>query len=54
MWLPSAGTLAIEEFVTIVDTNSRKIISAMQRMRRQKTSKPAVDRGKTLLRLPLR
>src|SRR6266436_10257475 len=30
--------LAIEELVAIVDTNSRKIISVMQRMRRQKNT----------------
>jgi hypothetical protein len=32
--------LAVEELVAIVDTNSRKIISVMQRMRRQENSKP--------------
>jgi Protein of unknown function (DUF1236) len=31
--------LAIEELVAIVDTNSRKIISVMQRMRRQENTK---------------
>lgn len=31
--------LAVEELVAIVDTNSRKIISVMQRMRRQKNTK---------------
>jgi hypothetical protein len=31
--------LAVEELVAIVDTNSRKIISVMQRMRRQEDSK---------------
>ncbi len=31
--------LAVEELVAIVDTNSRKIISVMQRMRRQENSK---------------
>jgi hypothetical protein len=30
--------LAVEELVAIVDTNTRKIISVMQRMRRQATS----------------
>ena len=30
--------LAVEELVAIVDTNSRKIISVMQRMRRQENS----------------
>jgi hypothetical protein len=30
---------AVEELVAIVDTNSRKIISVMQRMRRQKNTK---------------
>jgi Protein of unknown function (DUF1236) len=32
--------LAVEELVAIVDTNSRKIISVMQRMRRQENQKP--------------
>jgi hypothetical protein len=32
--------LAVEELVAIVDTNSRKIISVMQRMRRQENRKP--------------
>jgi Protein of unknown function (DUF1236) len=32
--------LAVEELVAIVDTNSRKIISVMQRMRRQEDQKP--------------
>jgi Protein of unknown function (DUF1236) len=31
--------LAVEELVAIVDTNSRKIISVMQRMRRQEDTK---------------
>jgi hypothetical protein len=31
--------LAVEELVAIVDTNSRKIISVMQRMRRQESAK---------------
>jgi Protein of unknown function (DUF1236) len=31
--------LAVEELVAIVDTNSRKIISVMQRMRRQESTK---------------
>lgn len=31
--------LAVEELVAIVDTNSRKIVSVMQRMRRQERSK---------------
>jgi hypothetical protein len=31
--------LAVEELVAIVDTNSRKIISDMQRMRRQENTK---------------
>jgi hypothetical protein len=31
--------LAVEELVAIVDTSSRKIISVMQRMRRQENSK---------------
>jgi hypothetical protein len=31
--------IAVEELVAIVDTNSRKIISVMQRMRRQENSK---------------
>jgi hypothetical protein len=31
--------LAVEELVVIVDTNSRKIISVMQRMRRQENAK---------------
>jgi hypothetical protein len=31
--------VAVEELVAIVDTNSRKIISVMQRMRRQENSK---------------
>jgi hypothetical protein len=31
--------LAVEELVAIVDTNSRKIVSVMQRMRRQETTK---------------
>lgn len=31
--------LAVEELVAIVDTNSRKIISVMQRMRRQENTK---------------
>jgi hypothetical protein len=31
--------LAVEELVAIVDTNSRKIISVMQRMRRQENNK---------------
>jgi hypothetical protein len=31
--------LAVEELVAIVDTNSRKIVSVMQRMRRQENSK---------------
>jgi hypothetical protein len=31
--------LAVEELVAIVDTKSRKIISVMQRMRRQEGSK---------------
>jgi Protein of unknown function (DUF1236) len=31
--------LAVEELVAIVDTNSRKIVSVMQRMRRQEDSK---------------
>jgi uncharacterized protein DUF1236 len=31
--------LAVEELVAIVDTNSRKIISVMQRMRRQENQK---------------
>ena len=31
--------LAVEELVAIVDTNSRKIISVMQRMRRQENAK---------------
>jgi len=31
--------LAVEELVAIVDTNSRRIISVMQRMRRQENSK---------------
>ncbi|MEA2915785.1 MAG: hypothetical protein QOJ15_7866 [Bradyrhizobium sp.] len=30
--------LAVEELVAIVDTNSRKIVSVMQRMRRQENS----------------
>jgi len=30
---------AVEELVAIVDTNSRKIVSVMQRMRRQENSK---------------
>jgi len=29
--------LAVEELVAIVDTNSRKVVSVMQRMRRQET-----------------
>jgi hypothetical protein len=32
--------LAVEELVAIVDTNSRKIVSVMQRMRRQENQKP--------------
>jgi hypothetical protein len=32
--------LAVEELVAIVDTNSRKISSVMQRMRRQENTKP--------------
>lgn len=32
--------LAVEELVAIVDTNSRKIVSVMQRMRRQENSPP--------------
>jgi hypothetical protein len=32
--------LAVEELVAIVDTSSRKIISVMQRMRRQENQKP--------------
>jgi hypothetical protein len=32
--------LAVEELVAIVDTNSRKIISVMQRMRRQENQTP--------------
>jgi hypothetical protein len=32
--------LAVEELVAIVDTNSRKIVSVMQRMRRQENSQP--------------
>jgi hypothetical protein len=35
--------LAVEELVAIVDTNSRKIISVMQRMRRQENTKRADD-----------
>jgi hypothetical protein len=31
--------LAVEELVAIVDTNSRKIVSVMQRMRRQENQK---------------
>ena len=31
--------LAVEELVAIVDTNSRKIVSVMQRMRRQEPGK---------------
>jgi len=31
--------VAVEELVAIVDTNSRKIISVMQRMRAQETTK---------------
>jgi hypothetical protein len=31
--------LAVEELVAIVDTNSRKIINVMQRMRRQENTK---------------
>jgi hypothetical protein len=31
--------LAVEELVAIVDTNSRKIVSVMQRMRRQERGK---------------
>ncbi len=31
--------LAVEELVAIVDTNSRKIVSVMQRMRRQENRK---------------
>jgi len=31
--------LAVEELVAIVDTNSRKIVSVMQRMRRQENAK---------------
>jgi hypothetical protein len=30
--------LAVEELVAIVDTNSRKVVSVMQRMRRQETT----------------
>src|SRR6266852_6140117 len=33
--------LAVEELVAIVDTNSRKISSVMQRMRRQENTKPS-------------
>jgi hypothetical protein len=33
--------LAVEELVAIVDTNSRKIVSVMQRMRRQENTKSA-------------
>ena len=32
--------LAVEELVAIVDTNSGKVISLMQRMRRQENTKP--------------
>jgi hypothetical protein len=31
--------LAVEELVAIVDTNSRKIVTVMQRMRRQENTK---------------
>jgi hypothetical protein len=31
--------LAVEELVAIIDTNSRKIVSVMQRMRRQEDTK---------------
>jgi len=33
--LRGASYLAVEELVAIVDTNSRKIVTVMQRMRRQ-------------------
>jgi len=36
--LQGCSYLAVEELVAIVDTNSRKIISVMQRMRRQEKS----------------
>jgi hypothetical protein len=36
--LRGASYLAVEELVAIVDTDSRKIVSVMQRMRRQDTS----------------
>jgi hypothetical protein len=36
--LRGTSYLAVEELVVIVDTNSRKIVSVMQRMRRQNTT----------------
>ena len=38
--LQGGSYLAVEELVAIVDTNSRKIINVMQRMRRQENTKP--------------
>jgi hypothetical protein len=38
--LQGSSYLAVEELVAIVDTNSRKIINVMQRMRRQENTKP--------------
>jgi len=37
--LQGCSYLAVEELVAIVDTNSRKISSVMQRMRRQENTK---------------
>ena len=37
--LQGCSYLTVEELVAIVDTNSRKIISVMQRMRRQENNK---------------
>ena len=36
--LRGASYLAVEELVAVVDTGSRKIVSVMQRMRRQQTT----------------
>ena len=38
--LQGGSYLAVEELVAIVDTNSRKIINVMLRMRRQENTKP--------------
>jgi hypothetical protein len=38
--LQGGSYLAVQELVAIVDTNSRKIINVMQRMRRQENTKP--------------